>query len=228
MTSPAEAPPLTPLQALEEVRGALRVEESLRSRTEGLTWIVWGLVSAATFLTFEAVTSLYYGNTPFAQDVPYEEQRAPWWTGGLWVPWLLIGILTTYALWRSAALASPAVAERGPRHLVVLVGWVAAVAAGWTLALLALPDANVSTFPVLGLGTAWIFLGALNLYRGSRRGRLVATAIGAAIFLLGFVMAATVSPHASVDRSAAVVGLFGAVVTGLVPFAGGLWQTLRG
>lgn len=219
---------MSPAQALDEVRRALRYEASLRSRTEGLTWIVWGLASAATFLTFEAVTSLYYGDTPFTQGTGFEEQRAPWWTGGLWLPWLVLGILTTYALWRSAALASRDVADRSPRHVLVFVGWIAAVAAGWLVAVLVLPDANVATFPVMGIGTAWILLGALNLYRGTRLGRVVATTIGAAIFVAGLAMAATMSPHASVDRSGAIVGHVAAIVTGLIPFLGGLWQTLRG
>lgn len=223
-----ETPELTPGQAFEEVGRALRFEASLRSRTEGLTWIVWGLVSAATFLTFEAVTSLYYGDTPFTQGAGFEEQRAPWWTGGLWVPWLIVGILATYALWRSAALSSREVASHRPRHLLVLVGWIAAVSVGWLFAALVLPDANVAAFPVVGIGTAWILLGVSNVYRGTRRGRVTATVIGTCIFAAGLAMAATMSPHASVDRSGAVVGHVAAVVTGLVPFLGGLWQTLRG
>lgn len=219
---------MSPAKALEEVRRAIRLEASLRSRTEGLTWIIWGLVSAATFLTFEAVTSLYYGDTPFTQGASLEEQHAPWWAGGLWMPWLVLGILTTYALWRSAALSSPDVADHHPRHFLVFIGWIAAVAAGWLVAVLALPNANVATFPVMGIGTAWILLGALNLYRGTRLGRVVATLVGATIFVAGLTMAATMSPHASVDRSGAIVGHVGALVTGLIPFLGGLWQTLRG
>lgn len=228
MTRAAKGRNLSPSRALDEVGQALRLDSSLRSRTEGLTWIVWGLVSAGTFLTFEAVTSLYYGDTPFTNGTGFDEQRAPWWTGGLWVPWLLVGILTTYALWHSAALSSRDVAKRSPRHFLVLVGWIVAVAAGWFLAVLVIPDANVATFPAIGIGTAWILLGATNLYRGTRLGRIVATTIGACIFLVAIVMAATMSPHASTDRSGAIVGHVAALVTGIIPFAGGLWQTMRG
>ena len=214
-------------EALQSVGNAVRFETSLRSRTEGITWIVWGLVSAATFLTFEAVTGLFYGTGAFAQGVPFEEQRAPWWTGSLWIPWLLVGVATTYALWRSASLAAAPTATTSPRHAWILLSWVAAVTAGWLVAVVVLPDAPVSTYPVMGIGTAWIVIGSFNLYKATRAGRMVATTIGGIIFVAGVVMAGAMAPHAG-EPSGAIVGHVAALVTGLTPFLGGFWQTLRG
>lgn len=217
----ADSPALSLQAALQTVNHALRFEDSLRSRTEGLTWIVWGLVSAATFLSFEAVGHLYDRGGAFAEQPP------PWWASGLWVPWLLVGIATTYALWRSAALSSPDVARGRPRHGVILVIWVGFVTLGWLVAVWVFPHAAVSAYPIMGLGTAWVVLGVGNPYRGTWRGRRVAIGQGVLIFVVGMLVAATFSPH-PYDPSGALVGHVGALITGLVPILGGLWQTTRG
>lgn len=217
-------PEMTARQAWATIDEAIRFEEGLRSRTEGLTWILWGLINAAIFLSYEAVATLYYGaDAPLATTADPAQQRSPWWVGGLWVPWILVGAAATYALWKSAALSSRHVRDRPPRHALAVVAYVAFIFVGWAIALVALPDRAESVYPMLGLGTAWVVLAALDPYRATVTGRRVAGAVGVLIVAFGVVVALLVPPDLH-----NVSGLSAALVTGAVPLAAGLWQSLRG
>lgn len=215
---------MTASQAWATIDEAIRFEEGLRSRTEGLTWILWGLVNAAIFLSYEAVSTLYYGaGAPLATSADPAQQRSPWWVGGLWVPWIAVGAAATYALWRSAALSSDAVRDRPPRHALAVVAYVAFIFVGWAIAVVALPDRAESVYPMLGLGTAWIVLAVLDPYRATATGRRVAGVVGVLIISFGVVVALVIPADWH-----NVSGLVAALITGTVPLVAGLWQSLRG
>jgi hypothetical protein len=90
---------LTPLEAASALREVAGWSGSLRAKTEGLTWIFWGVVAPAIFLTYALAATL-------APDAP--------WTGLLWLPWASLGLLFTALLWRSTRVAAsrPTVSAR--------------------------------------------------------------------------------------------------------------------
>lgn len=221
-TGPMET--LSPEAALATIDRAVRVESGLRRRTEGLTWMLWGIVSGATFLTYDAAGA-WFGP---------EGTEWPSWAGFAWLGWLLVGGLFTYVLWRTAAVAEP-MPTRRPGGLVAVVAWVAAGFVGFALVFWGFPGklAPDMTF-LVGIGLAWTLLGAVNVHNATPTGRVVCVVVGIVIALLGVVSSFAMGPapgwhdaaaadawHARGEMTRAAVGL-------LVPLVGGAWQALRG
>lgn len=83
-------PPLSPEEAEQAIARLEGFAEPLEARTGGITWMVWGVVTAGIFVTYEAAFPAVAGN-PLA------------WV--LWTPWVAAGVAVTRALWNSVALA---------------------------------------------------------------------------------------------------------------------------
>lgn len=140
-----------------------------------------------------------------------------WAWSVLWIPWVLAGTLTTYALWRSAALTAPAAQDD-----VGTAGYVAR-SVGLTLLL-----AGIFTFwdphhhaaPVLVIGGMYLAFAAFNPWRASRTGRRLSAVMGAVLLAGGLVLLQLPADGLNLVASLLLVGG--------VPLAGGLWQTLRG
>lgn len=207
------------LAALPELRRALSFEGSLRSRTEGLTWMLWGLVTAAIFVSYDWAGQAF--------------DEMPWWAEWLWAWWVAAGSAFTWALWRTAALTAGVDARR-PAGFAVTMLFVGAGALGWALALLVVrtPQGD-QVVPLLAVGTAWLAAGVLGFARATPLGRRVLMAVGAAILLLGALLLALYpgdaswhSPASETARDALRAGRL--LVAGLVPFLAGLWQATRG
>jgi hypothetical protein len=81
---------LSPLQAAAEIGRVAQWSEKLSGRIEGLTWMFWGVVSAAIFTSYAFAAST--------------SERVPPWIGVLWVPWVTVGLLFTTPLWRAAGV----------------------------------------------------------------------------------------------------------------------------
>lgn len=194
---------LTPAEAARAVAQASRWEDSLIQRTEGLTAMIWGLVTPAIFVTYNLASLL---------DPP--DWAYLFW----WLPWAIAGNLATFALWRSAALTSP--------HLEGEQSWLrsliaaSAVGLAFLLAFIVLtPTQDAIGLVVVGAG--WLILGFVNPFHQSRRGCRVMGFSGAAILASGLILAAL--------TPAAGVGLIVAIATtGILPLTGGLWQTIQG
>lgn len=214
---------LTPEGALATIDRAVRVESALRRRTEGLTWMVWGIVTGATFLSYDA-----------AGDWFGDDGGWPAWAGFLWVGWLAVGAVFTFALWRTAAVAEP-MPTRRPGGAVAAVAWVAAGFVGFALVFWAFPGrlSDGMTF-LVGIGLAWALLGAVNLHNATPTGRAVCAGIGLVVSALGVVASIAMGPApgwhdvASYDAWRSQGEMARAVIGVVVPVAGGLWQTLRG
>lgn len=200
---------------------ALAYEDSLRGRTEGITWMLWGLVLGAIMFMYAGMGALY-DEAPALRPLLMV----------LWVPWVLAGAALTAALWRTAALAARAPAFAGPRGLLVAAAWVGAILLGFAL-VAALPHArNPESAPVLALGVAWLALGATNLLRATPDGRRVLLAVGATLVVAGLalVLALPAPAYGAPDEAQArfLQDLLRGGLVALVPFAAGLWQALRG
>jgi hypothetical protein len=196
--------PLSPADAARTLRDLESFEEGLTARVGALTGMVWGIVSAAIFVTYGVAPSL-----------------APMWLMPfLWVPWTLAGIAVTSCAWKLHA-----VTLRGPGAGSRSWTWSLGFAALFIVALLGLHFLHLGhgAFPymlVVNGVVAFVIVGLAS----RRRGRLVATPllvagvlIVAAAFALG---AAGLSTLAMAFASAAVVGV-GYVGAGLFSFVRG-------
>src|SRR5439155_26060426 len=93
--------PLSPMEAASAIGEVGSWSDQLRQRTTGLTWMFWGIVTPAIFVTYALAASTL---------APTD---APWW-GLLWLPWAALGLLFTALLWRSSrvAMSRPALSAR--------------------------------------------------------------------------------------------------------------------
>lgn len=211
---------LSAQHAWETIQQASTYEEPLRRRTEGITWMLWGLVTIAIFLSYDAL-SPHFHHYDHATGI---ETHAPWYIQILWVYWVIAGALFTWVLWRTVALAFP-VGPHRPAGIKVTLLWVAAGAIGWTLALLLLPNLHPHLTPVVALGIMWLTLGVLNLQRATPLGRRVLVVSGFLILLLSLAIQ-PLAPDPGGDLFA--LNAARALAAGLPPFLVGLWQALRG
>lgn len=193
---------LTPEEAARVLATAARYEDSLQRRTEGLTWMIWGLATPGIFVTY-AFASVLAG--------------PGWWMGLLWVPWVVGGVLATSALWRSAALASPRLhAAQVPGAWLRGALWAAAVSAVFFVLR---PDGP--EIPLILVGALWAGMGILDVWRSSTAGRIAALTAGLPLVALG-------AAFAVFDAPIEVTGTVGMVLPGVLPFAVGSWLLLRG
>jgi uncharacterized membrane protein YhaH (DUF805 family) len=83
------APALSPQQAAQALTDIAGYEEGLSTRVGALTGMVWGIVSAAIFVS--------YGFAP---------QVSPdWLVPFLWLPWTLAGVAVTVSAWKLHAVS---------------------------------------------------------------------------------------------------------------------------
>lgn len=215
----ADEEAMVPAAAWATIREAAAFEEPLRRRTEGVTWMVWGLVTAAIFATYDALSPAFH---EFDHETGVET-TAPWYIDALWVYWVLAGALVTWALWRTVALATPV--ESPPAGKRVTLTWVAAGALGWALALVVLPWLHTHLVPVVAIGVAWLTVGAVNLQRSSPLGRRVLVVVGVVV-VTAAVLLDLAAPTPGGDLTLLNAGRL--LAAGLPPLLGGLWQALRG
>lgn len=199
------------------IERALSFEGSLRSRTEGVTWALWGMVLALVFFMYGSMGE--FGHEP------------PLWTNILWVPWILVGALLTWILWRSAAL-SLAARSRHPAGAWVTIAWVAAITAGLSIFSFSSRFPNPESTGILAIGIAWLLMGATNLFRATPLGRRVTIVIGLGLALVGLALSLLLPPPsafgAAEGQARFLQGFLQGCLVALVPLAAGLWQALRG
>lgn len=194
---------LTPEAAARVLTDAAGFERSLARRTHGLTLMTWGLVMSGMFVSygFAAVTD-----------------ATAWVLSTLWIPWVSLGILTTSALWRSAALSLPSEGvEWGDRR-----EWIRATIVGLAISVvfgIAQPDGPV--LPLGLLGAAYLVFGAFNVFRTPARERKEVLLAGALMLGVAGALAATRAPIE-------VSGLASFATPAAVLCAIGFYETLTG
>lgn len=192
---------LTPQQAARVLADASRYEDGLRHRTEGLTFMAWGLVASGTFVAYALASIL---------DAP------AWVFATLWAPWIAVGIAFTFALHRSVALTRerPEEAPSGSDWAKTLVV-TAVVGIAYAIAR---PDGPLVPLGILGLSYVAMF--GLNVFGSTRTGRLVGFGTGA-------VLAGAAATLAIAGAPIEVSGTLSMVLPGALLCSLGLWQTLR-
>lgn len=213
-TAEAGTGELTPEQAAATIEQARGFEEPLRRRTEGVTWMIWGIVPAGIQLSFDA-----------AKD--YVQPFPGWLDPLILLGWPLLGIAMTYAVWRIAVLNKPGLSGHRWRSMLGAALWLPAVYASMGLAFMLFGVGWQGAFlPLVGIGATWLVLGATNTFKATPTGRKVLVAIGAIILGVAVGIAATVDLASDVGTT--LTELAAIFVAGGVPVLAGLIQSVRG
>lgn len=174
------------------------VDDALRRRASGLTWMIWGIVAPATFVNYALVGALGHAGEA--------------WTRALWAPWALAGIATTIVLWRTSGLprASPGLRAKVALHIGLFVLGTVGLVAAARAAGIETPPTTVVAF---GLSIVTLLSAITGLLAVDAFERVV-RAVGGVVLFAGAMLAAT-SPYAP------------AVAAGVAFFGGGLLLALR-
>src|SRR5207244_11074095 len=93
---------LTPQAAVVEIRRIEGLHGALARRASGLTWMIWGIVAPAIFVSY-ALLGILVG---FPSDGDGSHALRVLFPV-LWAPWAAIGLVATATLWRSVGLVIP-------------------------------------------------------------------------------------------------------------------------
>jgi hypothetical protein len=205
--------------ALRTLAESMRREDALRARTEGLTWMVWGMAFLPLVLVWPAALYLL-------GDVPL------WANFALLPPWILLGAVASYAVWRTAALAETSLAERRQAGWRVVLGYLGVLLAislvGSVLAFAGLlPYTHPDVIAMCYAGLVWMVTGAWNPFGLSATGRRVSVVVGAIAFVVAVALIPVLGAMARPDANA-LAPLAALLTLGGLPFAAGAWQALRG
>lgn len=198
---------MTPQAAARVLTDAAGFERALERRTAGLTMMTWGIVSSAMFAAYGLASVLGAAGSP----------SAAWIYGTLWIPWVGAGLLTTMALWRSAALSSPhPMVDDSRSFLLRGLGLTAAITLVFSVAR---PEGPM--FPLALMGAMYALVAAVNLFRSHPEDRRFAFAGGIILLMLAAAFGLTGAP---IDVTGTV-----SIAAPLVVLVGlGFWQTMRG
>lgn len=109
---PAAPSPFTPADALKEIAGVTGKQASLRSRIEGMTWVLWGLVVALQAMTLGALADA-------APAATFAERHFEALASHAWV---LVAVVASVGIWRAAAVNfDPCISRK--RALAFFIGW---------------------------------------------------------------------------------------------------------
>lgn len=204
---------LTAQDAMAAIARATAFELPLKRRVEGVTWMVWGFVTAGATLSTNAM-ELVYG---------FPGPRWGWVVPWLW---LLAGVAGTTAVWRIAALARPD-AHPGRRAAAIAVATIVGlIAAVWVPVSILVPGQNQAAFVLVTVAVPWLGLAAANPHRVSRLGRRVMAGIGGVLVVTALLWLPSTGslPHGAFPQTMMLAALVG----GGAPLALGFWQALRG
>lgn len=193
---------MTPQEAALAIARANRWEDRIVHRTEGMTWMIWGIVTAGIWVTLTAMSRGPMAIVPMTLS---------------WSVWVLAGFALTYSLWRSAALTRPDAIHTAPwwTYLAKVAGIALAIA---SLHFVIQP--TTPAYPLAMMGFLWITMALLSR-RWSRLGKVTALGIGGSVVFGGLALPFLATGMEAMMLTAALVG-------GIIPVAGGFWQTLRG
>lgn len=168
---------LTALEAAQVMRDMDRIDERLQARVHGLTWMVWGLVAPAIFMTY-AFAATRVADLPIDAHVP--------WFGLLWAPWAVLGLVFTALLWRSVGFVLPGKGIAG-RELALHAGFFLAATIGLVvLAIVTDLPVYPPTIVLTGIGLVTTVLGTRDAFAGNAREGTFQAAVGA--LLMGFAV----------------------------------------
>ena len=145
---------LSPQQAAQALADVAGYEEGLSARVGALTGMVWGIVSAAIFVTYGVAAPL----------------QPMWLMAFLWVPWGVAGIVVTTAAWKLHAITLRGPGARGRSWL-----WSLGFTAFFVVALLGMQALRMAdgAFPYMVVVNGLAAFACVAAF-SRRRGRLTA------------------------------------------------------
>ena len=207
MSSDAMADPMnetmTPTQAVRLLTDAAGFERALARRTHGLTMMAWGISGSGMFVSYGFAALL----------------GAVWFVHAtLWIPWVALGLLMTFALWRSAALSrTEPGADWGQRSQ-----WIRSLLVGLAFSVVfAIARPEGPTLPLALLGAAYLVFGLFNVFKSGAPERRDLFVAGALMLAIAGVLAVTGAPIE-------VSGLVCIVAPAAVLCSIGFYETLTG
>lgn len=216
MTQTSNGEPMSIERALSTIQKLEGLEIGLYQRTEGITWMLWGFITAGIYFMFSTFGAAM-------------EDDLPDWLGFLWAPWVAAGIAATMAIWRSAHLASGAQfqarAMRGYSLIYLVTYFVLFFLAFFLL------HTYGSTWNLKEPGVVMIVLGVAStlvahLTTSSAPARSMLRIVGALALVAALVLALV--PYSVPWHAYAYQTFAGVIILGGGWFLGGLYLTLKG
>jgi len=205
---------LTPHAAVAEIRRIEGLHGALARRASGLTWMIWGIVAPANFVSYALLAILVGTYHSLALLFPL-----------LWIPWAAVGITATATLWRSVGLVIPR--RSAQRWEGVLTGAIIVGIVFTGFAAIAVAKVRVAEFAWVlmaqGIGVVTVGLLGLNCNDATER----------RLWILGGILLAAVALVGSLLLGGDILlarqwfTLISPLTSGLVLFGGGLYLTSR-
>lgn len=215
--------PMTAEDAVRRMASVTAQTRGLRTRTEGLTLLVWGIVLAASYLTI-IVPILGGGGGPEPRP-PFDPKAggppATMFFASRVAPlvWYGIGAVATIAIWHSASLSFQTGLST-PRLVAVFGAWIAVFLV--TVILLAYVEGgNPRSWHLFGWAVVIGLLAAVNPLRFTPKGRAAAGVVAAVALAAGLYAQL-------VDLGGRDVGFLSGVALGAPAILAGLFLMFRG
>lgn len=198
-----DAPGFTPHEALARIADVAGDQASLRSRFEGMTWVLWGLVAALQAMTLGALSASPRGAPALLLVASHL--------------WIVVGVVASVGVWRAASVNFDPGISRA-RALGFFIGWPIAFA----FAAYLVSDLGGDAFR-FAIASAFLLLAfaAVNPVRYTPSGRWTAAVLSAAAFVIAALAWVYAVPG---DASFAATG----TAVGLTWILAGLYALYRG
>ncbi len=205
---------LTPQAAVAEIRRIEGLHGALARRASGLTWMIWGIVAPAIFVSYSLLGILVGTYHLLAVLFPL-----------LWIPWAAVGIAATATLWRSVGLVIPVRSARIREGIVTGVIIVGIIFAGFAAILLTRAPLVAPAWVLMALGLGLVLVGILGFNVNDAAERRLWIVGG--IVLLATALIGTLLIGGDTLLANQLFTLISPIASALVFFAGGLSLTTR-
>jgi hypothetical protein len=215
-----EGEPLTPQRALAEIGRIEALHGALARRTTALTWMIWGIVAPAIFISYALLgilTGFLFdgdGHHPLRILVPV-----------LWAPWAGIGFIATATLWRSVGLVIPRRSAQIRESILTGVIIVGIIFAGFAAIAVAKVPVVSFAWVLLAQGIGLVTVGLLGLNCNDATERRLW--IFGGILLAGAALTGSLLLGGEVVLARQWFTLIAPLASALVFFGGGLYLTTR-
>jgi hypothetical protein len=211
---------LTPHAAVAEIRRIEGLHGALARRATGLTWMIWGIVAPAIFVSY-ALLGLLVGFPSDGDGFHALRVLFP----VLWAPWAAIGLAATATLWRSVGLVIPRRSAQGWEGVLTGIIIVGIIFAGFAaIGIAKVPVAEFAwVLTAQGIGVVTVGLLGLNCNDATER----------RLWILGGILLAAVALAGSLLLGSDILvarqwfTLISPLTSGIVLFGGGLYLSSR-
>ncbi len=205
---------LTPQAAVAEIQRIENLHGALARRASGLTWMIWGIVAPAIFVSYSLLGVLVGTYHFLALLFPL-----------LWIPWAAVGIAATATLWRSVGLVIPVRSARIGEGIITGVIIVGIIFAGFAAISVTRAPLVAPAWVLTALGLSLVLVGLLGFNVNNAAERRLWIVGG--ILLLATALVGTVLIGADTLLANQLFTLISPIASASVFFGGGLFLTAR-